>query len=308
MVACAVGDQAAGNLGAPCSADGDCASEVCIALPDGRRLCSLECDGVCAEPGYRCQLSTSGGYCVPDGPADAGAGAPLPAICARGDTRPCPCPAGDQGLQLCRADGGGWGACACNADAGRLPDPEPAPEPDPQPGPAPEPEPGPAPEPEPDPGPAPDPGQLPSQGFQSCTGILNCGQGCGQNDACYEQCFQSGTFTARAAYFNLARCANRARCNSEAACRAACGPQFSACDTDQPGGAAGCGGIFYCAEACFEEGAPPSCEQACTALGPPAAAQGYFALIDCLSRTRCASLEQCEAACGRELDTCLADP
>ena len=32
------------QYGEPCAGDVDCASSVCISLPDGRSLCSVECD------------------------------------------------------------------------------------------------------------------------------------------------------------------------------------------------------------------------------------------------------------------------
>jgi hypothetical protein len=40
-------------------------------------------------------------------------------LCSPGDTKPCTCADGTSGLQTCNtADGGGYGACACNADGG----------------------------------------------------------------------------------------------------------------------------------------------------------------------------------------------
>lgn len=164
-----------------------------------------------------------------------------------------------------------------------------------------------------------DPGNPGGGAVLSCGTILQCMQGCGQNDQqCYQNCFFQGTNEAQFLYNQLANCAMANFCEDQACLQQVCPNELSMCvngqaappqqnqpdpwgQQQQPGAGLSCSGVFNCFDQCFDD----FCYDQCWQQATPQAQQQVDAIYACADRAGCQDYACVERACGAQLGACF---
>ncbi|MCB9540219.1 MAG: hypothetical protein H6704_28735 [Myxococcales bacterium] len=167
-------------------------------------------------------------------------------------------------------------------------------------------------------GPGPGPG-----GDLGCGDILQCFQGCGQNDqACLQGCFAQGSANGQALYQAAAMCVQANCPNGDQACvQANCAAEVQACAADSgagpgPGPGPGPGGapiqaqtckeLIICFNLCDINGQADACYEACYTEAGAGATGPYDAIGMCVQQNCPMQDDACvDSSCGAQLDACL---
>ncbi len=157
-------------------------------------------------------------------------------------------------------------------------------------------------------------------GNATCTEVWDCISACGQDTSCGQNCFNTGSTTAKQAYNALAKCGNEncAEATSDQeymqCLMSACSAEYDACEQNTTGGGGGtgsattCVGIDNCNDSCAastSQSAYEACMNSCVSPNVPAAELDKFStLIDCLTSSGCDDAASCEKACCTQIVAC----
>ncbi|MFN3198740.1 MAG: hypothetical protein ACE366_10075 [Bradymonadia bacterium] len=138
----------------------------------------------------------------------------------------------------------------------------------------------------------------------SCSEMLTCFQGCGQNDqACLQDCFQRSTPQAQQLYNSIAQCIEANGGNQEA-----CQNEIQACFGDNGGGGGNpppgddlsCNEMLGCFQSCGQN--DQACLQNCFQSATPQAQQLYNTIAECIEANG-----GDQEACQNEIQACFND-
>jgi len=136
-------------------------------------------------------------------------------------------------------------------------------------------------------------------GNLDCPGVVECLNGCGQDDqACFDDCVSQGDRQAQVLIDDIFACLQ-----ASGGDQAACQNEIEAClGAAPPPGDLDCGGIFDCANACPAN--DQNCVQGCLAAGTPAAQDQAINLSQCAQEAEMNG-QDVETACADLIEACF---
>lgn len=149
-----------------------------------------------------------------------------------------------------------------------------------------------------------------TSGTLSCSGIYDCYDRCSDtDDACFEDCYYSGTSTAQQLVYNMYECGETSRCQDwdcmDQHCTSLVDSCFGGGSTGGTGGSGelGCNEIIDCFNPCAPE--DQACFEDCLNRGAPQALDTLIALSDCLEAAGCQDDACVQNQCGQEAAACF---